>query len=290
MTHIALNPADYAAHILEWYLDAGVDICLQDMPENRLRDILAEREAEKQDAKAPSEETALVKPVRGENTVQPSLLGTSETRKAAIDLASKANSLEALKQTIQDFDGIELKQTATHMVFSDGNPDADIMLVGEAPGADEDRIGKPFVGVSGQLLDRILKYASLFRESEETHNSIYISNILNWRPPGNRTPTQGEIETSLPFIEKHILLAKPKLLVFCGGVSAKSLLHRNEGISKLRGKWHDWTPSIPALADPAFKPIPAIATYHPSYLLRTPIQKKLVWQDMIGLMKKMESL
>src|SRR5262249_7051997 len=132
-----------------------------------------------------------------------------------------------------------IRKTATNTVFCDGNPASPVMLVGEAPGADEDRLGRPFVGVSGQLLDRILKCIDLDRAQEDPARAIYISNILNWRPPGNRTPSPAEIEVSLPFIERHIMLAKPKLIILCGGVSAKALLGREEGISRLRKTWHD---------------------------------------------------
>lgn len=163
------------------------------------------------------------------------------------------------------------------------------MLVGEAPGADEDRLGKPFVGASGQLLDRIMKYIDLDRGESDPQKAIYISNILNWRPPGNRTPNPAEIEVSLPFIEKHIALIKPKILILCGGVAAKALLGRTEGISRLRKTWHDYKPQTKGLNvdDPA---IPAIATYHPAYLLRTPVQKKAVWADMLSIDQKRKEL
>jgi DNA polymerase len=154
------------------------------------------------------------------------------------------------------------------------------MIVGEAPGADEDRIGKPFVGVSGQLLDRILACIGLARTAEDPADAVYISNILNWRPPGNRTPTDAEVDISRPFIERHIALVKPRLLVFAGGVSAKGLLNSTDSISKMRGKWHDYRPATPGIADDG-APIPALATYHPAYLLRTPSQKKAVWADML---------
>jgi DNA polymerase len=221
------------------------------------------------------------------------LLGASEARVEAERLAAQAATLEELSATIADFDGIALKKTATNMVFADGNPKAPVMLIGEAPGADEDRLGKPFVGVSGQLLDKILAAAGLDRQAEEPEKAVYISNILNWRPPGNRTPSPAEIEVSLPFIERHIQLVKPRILILCGSVSAKALLSSEESVSRLRKiGWHDYCPRDRGNTQTHKKPdvIPAIVTYHPSYLLRTPAQKKAVWADMIALIQKREAL
>ncbi len=174
--------------------------------------------------------------------------------------------LEALRQACNNFDGCGLKKTASNMVFSDGNPDADIMLIGEAPGADEDRQGKPFVGVSGQLLDRMMASIGLNR------SSLYISNIILWRPPGNRTPTTEETAAFLPIMKRHIQLVAPKVIVTLGGSSTKALLGTQDGILKCRGKWHEF--------DHGNGTIPLLATLHPAYLLRTPGQKALAWQDL----------
>jgi len=173
------------------------------------------------------------------------------------------------------------------MIFSDGNHKANIMLIGDAPGADDDRMGKPFVGEVGQLMDKILKCIDLDRSEEDPSKSVYISNILNWRPPGNRTPSPAEIEVSLPFIERHIQLVQPKILILCGSIPAKSLLGSTSGISRLRKTWHEYLPQTEKLK--SGKPIHAIATYHPSYLLKTPQQKKSVWHDMLMLQKKMQN-
>jgi uracil-DNA glycosylase len=248
---------------LEWQLEAGADEALADEPEDK-------RTRGSEDSKPQRSSPPVLRS-------SDSLLGTSEATKEAIKLAAQANTLEELREAIATFDGLALKKTATNLVFSDGNKDAPIMLVGEAPGADEDRLGKPFVGVSGQLLDRILKYIELDRNENDPARSLYISNILNWRPPGNRTPSPAEIEVCLPFIERHIQLIKPKLLIFAGGVAAKSLLGRAEGISRLRNQWHDYIPQTAELAE-GIPVIPALATYHPAYLLRTPGQKRAVWQ------------
>ncbi len=184
-------------------------------------------------------------------------------------LAQQCQTLEELKEVMTQFNGCALKQTAMNTVFADGNPQAPIMVVGEAPGADEDIQGKPFVGLSGQLLDRILATIGLNR------TNTYISNIVPWRPPGNRQPTTQEIALCQPFIERHIELVKPKLLLLVGGVSAKTLLNTSEGIMKLRGRWHAYQ-----TADLS-EPIKALATFHPAYLLRSPGQKAQVWRDML---------
>jgi len=158
-----------------------------------------------------------------------------------------------------------------NLVFADGNPQAKVMVIGEGPGAQEDRQGLPFVGVSGQLLDRMLGCIGLDR------TTVYITNVLFWRPPGNRTPTASEIATCLPFVERHIELVDPDYLLFVGGISAKTLLGRSEGILKLRGRWAHY--QHVGLA----RPIPAMASLHPAYLLRQPAQKRLAWRDLLAL-------
>lgn len=262
---------------LQWHIDIGADEALADEPRSM---------TQTPDIHSIKKEPALI-PLNPPDlpSSSPPLAGTHELRSKAIEAARAAATLEELREAIANFDGLDIKRTATNMVFCDGHPDAPVMLVGEAPGADEDRIGKPFVGVSGQLLDRILKWINLDRMQEDPARAIYISNILNWRPPGNRTPAPAEVEICLPFIERHIALKKPKLLILCGGVSAKALLGTEESISRLRNKWHDYRPRTPGICDEP-QSIPAIATYHPSYLLRTPSQKKAVWQDMLALQDK----
>jgi uracil-DNA glycosylase family 4 len=184
------------------------------------------------------------------------------------------NSLEDLQKALESFQGCALKDTALHTVFSDGNPESSIMLIGEAPGADEDRLGKPFVGLSGQLLDQIIGTLGLNRRH------VYITNIIPWRPPGNRPPTLEETRACLPFVKKHIALINPKILIFVGGTAAKTLLHTQEGITKLRGRWVDYSGQEGHL-------IPSLALYHPDYLLRYPSKKKVVWQDMLLLMMRL---
>lgn len=219
--------------------------------------------------------------LRPSNAFSPSTHKTTITPKTpkipAVDMdittqqkVKNATSLVELRQLIENFDACPLKLTATHTVFSDGQSDAPVMLIGEAPGAEEDKQGKPFVGLSGQLLDRILASIGLTREK-----NVYISNILSWRPPGNRAPTTQEIALCLPFIQRHIELIQPKVLILLGATATKSILQTNEGIMKIRGQWIDFeTPFT------QFK-VPTMATFHPAFLLRSPGQKRFVWQDFL---------
>lgn len=193
---------------------------------------------------------------------------------AAARLAAEAADLAALKAAIAAADS-PLKDTATNLVFSDGVPESGLMLVGEAPGADEDRLGRPFVGVSGQLLDRMFASIGLERSRD-----FYVTNILPWRPPGNRTPTDAEITLFLPFVLRHIALVQPRHLVLLGGVSAKTLLRAKEGITRLRGRWHRMEAEGEAL--------PALATLHPAYLLRSPAAKRDAWSDLILLRRTLD--
>lgn len=201
-----------------------------------------------------------------------------QARAEAVHLASSAKTLDELKKAISEFEGIQIKRHATNLVFGQGNVSARVMVVGEAPGADEDAQGLPFVGASGQLLDKMLSAIGLDRHEADVDRSVYITNILNWRPPGNRTPTPAEIEISLPFIERHIALVKPDILILAGAVSARTLLGTEEGITKLRGKWRDYTPlSLPTDLGHAACAMPV---YHPSFLLRTPTKKREAWEDL----------
>ncbi len=204
---------------------------------------------------------------------------SGEALQSASALAAGANSLDELRAALSSFDGCALKKTATNLVFADGNPAARVMFIGEAPGADEDRQGLPFVGVSGQLLDRMIGHIGLTRAE-----SAYITNVLFWRPPGNRTPTPGEIGACLPFVERHIELIDPAVIVLVGGISAKTMLARSEGITRLRGQWHSY--ETPRMS----RPVPIIATFHPAYLLRSPGQKREAWRDLLAIQAKMEEL
>lgn len=191
-------------------------------------------------------------------------------------LAASATSLDELKAALNAFDTCPLKATAKNLVFADGNPEAKIMLVGESPGRDEDLQGVPFVGQAGQLLDRMLAAIGYDR------SHVYITNALPWRPPGNRQPTPQELAMCAPFLERHIELVQPKVLMLVGGVSAKQLLATHDGIMKIRGKWKNVK-----LGD---LEIPAMPILHPAYLLRMPAHKKLAWADLQDFRDRANSL
>jgi uracil-DNA glycosylase len=272
------NPID----ILRFYAEAGVDLALEEAPVDRfaLSRAQAEAVAQRQEAArqrrtepppaTPPPRRASAPPAAVRPAEPPSLTVPSDAAiMAAREAAATAQTLDALRETLASFEGCNLRFTATNLVFSDGNPEARVMFVGEAPGMEEDLQGLPFVGRSGQLLDRMIKAIGLDR------SSAYIANVVPWRPPGNRTPTPQETEICRPFIERQIALADPDFLIFLGGASAKQLLKTNEGILRLRGKWRDY--------DTGLRKIRAMATLHPAYLLRQPLQKKLAWRDLLSL-------
>ncbi|HEX3983263.1 MAG TPA: uracil-DNA glycosylase [Acidisoma sp.] len=194
----------------------------------------------------------------------------------AASLAAAAATREELRVAIAGFEGCALRDTATNLVFADGNPAARIMLVGEAPGAEEDRAGLPFVGASGQLLNRMLGSIGLDR------GSVLITNILPWRPPGNRTPTEAEIATCLPFVLRHIELVAPDYLLLLGATAVRAITGHTQGIRRIRGRWQAL--SLPGLE----RPIPTLPTYHPAYLLRTPLAKREAWADLLQLQEKLD--
>ena len=193
-------------------------------------------------------------------------------------IAAACADLAALRAALAAFDGCALKHTATNLVFADGNPSASVMFIGEAPGADEDREGLPFVGAAGKLLDRMLAAIGLDR------TQAYITNILPWRPPGNRKPTPNEYAICLPFVRRHIELVAPKVLVLIGGTSAAALLGTGEGITRIRGRWHQYRsdPERPSA------PIPTMPTFHSAYLLRTPALKRDSWRDLIEIRRRLD--
>lgn len=202
----------------------------------------------------------------------------AEPAQSARALAAQAQTIEALAQLVANFDACPLKRTATNTVFADGNPEAPVLIVGEAPGADEDRIGKPFVGRAGQLLDRMLAAIGLDR------TGVQITNVIYWRPPGNRKPTAPEIASCLPFVFRHIVLSRPKVLVLAGGTAASTLLDTTEGITRLRGRWFDL--AVPGLDTP----LPTLPMFHPAFLLRTPERKREAWRDLLALKAKLQEL
>jgi DNA polymerase len=227
--------------------------------------------------------TPMPQPTMRSPTPTSPLVTQDEVAASAQSLAESVADLPALREALAAFDGCSLKTTATNLVFGVGQTPADVMLIGEAPGRDEDREGMPFVGVSGQLLDVMLNYVDLNR-----NKNIYITNIVPWRPPGNRNPTDAEIAACLPFLARHIALVAPRILVFLGATAAKTLLDHSEGITKLRGKWYEY--AAPALEDAGLAPIPAMATLHPAYLLRQPAQKRAAWKDLLSVRQRLDTL
>jgi DNA polymerase len=208
--------------------------------------------------------------------MQPLALET-DTIGRAMELAAAANSLAELKIALESFDGCPLKKTATNTVFADGNPDHRIMLIGEAPGRDEDRIGKPFVGRAGQLLDKMLAAIHLDRAK-----NAYITNVINWRPPDNRDPTPEEAAMCLPFLRRHIELVNPGIIILLGAVSARHVMGKTDGIMRLRGKWLEYHVNGAM--------VPVMPTLHPAYLLRRAADKKLAWRDLQAIEDKIKSL
>ncbi len=254
---------------LRWSVEMGADEAIGEQPVNRY---------------AVSEPITASVPVSAKlsepkvQSMERAPLAPSQGIADSLAAAAAASNLEELRNAIAAFEGCALKQTATNLVFADGNPEADVMILGEAPGAEEDRRGVPFVGASGQLMDRMLAAIGLDR------TTAYISNILFWRPPGNRNPTTAEVAACMPFVQRHIALVRPRVLVFVGGASAKAMLDRKEGIMRLRGKWYEYGgQGLP-------EPIPALATFHPAYLLRSPGQKRAAWHDLLLLRSRLDEL
>jgi len=263
-----------AAEALRWWIRSSVAEALDETPRNRFADSLAENrdlrgapnlpESRRRASPADSE-NGLRTPQSAQASLPPD---ASETSARA--LAKAARDLETLQAAMADFDGCALRRTATQLVFADGVPGSRVMFVGEAPGGEEDRTGRPFVGRAGQLLDRMLGAIGLDRQT------VYIANVVPWRPPGNRTPTPQETQICLPFIERQIDLADPEYLVCLGGSAMRSLLAVQAGILRMRGSWF-------AYRRPNGREIRALAMLHPAFLLRQPAHKRFAWADMRAL-------
>ncbi len=253
---------------LAWYVEAGADEAIGEAPVDRFA-----HSGEKATESAPSSDP----PVQPSVPPPAKLIARDALEATARELALSADTVEDLARTFAAFDGCDLKLTAKNFVFADGNPDARIMFIGEAPGAEEDRQGLPFVGPAGRLLDLMLAAIGLDR------SDAYITNILPWRPPGNRNPTDAETTACLPFIERHIELARPQILIPVGGTAAKALLNTREGIMKLRGRWLIY-------ATPRMEAVPTRAILHPAYLLRSPAQKRDTWRDLIAIKRRLDEI
>src|SRR5580698_2981835 len=279
------NPKD-ARDLLAFYVEAGADALLGEEPVDRMADEIAPPPARGR----PDSEAV---PVGGSNQRTVSQLGLTPDRlqrsgpppaaegkalvspdaatMAAREAARTAANLDDLRKLLENFEGCSLRNTATQLVFADGNPEGRLMFVGEAPGYEEDVSGKPFVGRSGKLLDRMIEAIGLDR------TKVYIANVVSWRPPGNRTPTPQETAICLPFIRRQIELANPDILVCLGGPSMQTLLGTKDGITRMRGRWFPF--------DTGSREIRAMATFHPAFLLRSPLQKRLSWRDFLAIKK-----
>lgn len=258
----------------------GVDEAIGETPVNRFASANPDGRLPRAPAgrrSVPSSGEATEKAPAGPGAAAPTfdLTAPGESAHGARALAAACTTIDALVEAIRSFEGCALKQTAANTVVYDGNPEAELMLIGEAPGAEEDRQGLPFVGPAGRLLDRMLAAIGLDR------GGAYITNILYWRPPGNRIPTAEEIGICLPFAERQIELVAPRVVVFVGGISAKAMLGRGEGITKLRGQWLRYqTRRMPA-------PVDATAMYHSAFLLRQPGRKREAWRDLLAIKAKL---
>jgi uracil-DNA glycosylase len=242
---------------LNWLVEAGADEAIADAPMNRLAAM----------AQVAPMKVVISRPAVPARAPSPLLPAAGDAIGGAMAAAAAANSLEELQAALQAFDGCGLKRTATNTVFADGVAHAPVMLIGEAPGREEDRVGKPFVGRAGQLLDKMLASIGLDRKT-----NAYITNVINWRPPDNRDPSPEEAASCLPFLRRHIELANPQVIILLGAVAARHVVGVSDGIMKLRGRWMDYRVGE--------RMVPLMPTLHPAYLLRQPAHKKLAWRDL----------
>jgi len=277
-----------AAALLRFYRDIGVDTLVAETPFDRFAQSEAEfarprpEPASQRPEPAPQKAAPAPKPAAQRMAPSPkpvvaqplAALSLDAAAASARELAASAQTLDELRARLAAFDGCALKNSATQLVFSDGAPDARVMLIGEGPGADEDRIGKPFVGRAGQLLDKMLAAIGLDR------TKVYIANVVPWRPPGNRTPTPHELALCYPFVRRQIELVAPDFLVLLGACAAQTILDEKEGIMRLRGHWRDYACEN--------KMIRALPMLHPAYLLRAPLKKAEAWRDLRALKKAMD--
>lgn len=264
---------------LEWHIELGAGEAIGETPVDRYA--AAEAAALRQEqARAKREKAADARIAALDAPAQPAAprgVDPAEAVAIAERAAAAAGTLEELRAAMEAFDLCDLREGARQLVFADGNPGAEAMIVGEAPGRDEDREGKPFVGRAGQLLDRMLEAAGLSRSSEDPGAAVYITNVLPWRPPGNRDPSSEEIAMLRPFVARHVALAGPRVLMLMGNISCFAALDRR-GITRLRGNWVEaWG-------------VPALPAFHPAYLLRNPQAKREAWSDMLEFRARLRNI
>ena len=254
---------------LGWLVEAGADEAVRDTPVDRFAPVPGTAGSARTGATP-----APLRPPERQPTA--AALPASDAIGSAIEIAARCQTLSELKAALESFDGCALKSSATHTVFADGTPEHGIMCIGEAPGRDEDRIGLPFVGRAGKLLDRMLAAIGLDR------TKVYIVNVLPWRPPDNRNPEPTEVAKCIPFLRRHIELAQPKILILLGAVAMRHVVGHAEGIMRLRGNWLEY--------HVGGHMIPVMPTLHPAYLLRRPVDKRLAWRDLQAIASRIETL
>jgi DNA polymerase len=274
-----LDPAEARA-ALKWLVEAGADEALADAPIDRFA-VAAEAAQAAPVVATPRARAPEPLPQRASEPLPQRAPASFAVPTVAVggarEIAAQCKTLGELKAAVEAFDGCALKVTAKNTVFADGHPDASVMLIGEAPGRDEDLQGLPFVGRSGHLLDRMLNAIGLDRAS-----SAYITNVIFWRPPGNRPPTPEEAAICAPFLLRHIELKQPKVLLLLGGTPVKHVLNVEEGITRIRGRWGRFVANGVE--------IPTLPTFHPAYLLRQSSAKRQAWQDLLSLKLKLREL
>jgi DNA polymerase len=275
---MALDKAEALA-ALAWLLDAGADETLQDDPVDRFSIVTPKAAAPIPQSMRPAPE--VIRSRAGSPKPSPPKAATlavaTDSIGRATEIAANCNSLAELKAALEAFEGSALKKLATNTVFADGTPDCRIMLIGEAPGREEDLAGLPFVGRAGKLLDKMLAAIGLDRKA-----NAYITNVINWRPPENRDPSPEEAAICLPFLRRHIELVEPEIIIVLGAVAARHVMGRTDGIMRLRGKWLEYHVNG--------RMVPVMPTLHPAYLLRRATDKKLAWRDLQEIDQKIKSL
>ncbi len=278
--------------LLEIQKDFGADWVFSGEPNSNMG--IVEKTLTKSVSNVPNVNTSISEMAKKKNNTAPQSeisvnvsshsTSTEEWIKKAKELADGCDNLDELKKVISSFYGLSIKKTATNTVFGEGNRSSKLMLIGEAPGENEDLEGRPFCGVSGRLLDAMFKHVGYTRNGDTEDNSFYITNSIFWRPPGNRKPTPEEIAICKPFVEKHIALIKPQVIVLIGATATYSVLGNKDSISLLKRSVHQYSSEL------LKKPISTFAIYHPSFLLRQPAQKKNAWFDLLKIKKFFETL
>ena len=278
--------------LLEWQLEMGADEAIADQAINWFEHVGTPVQLNKPAHRADFASRISAKKAPGNFRPAVGAMGTTSAARPVVSskdsagdarkLAASCQSVEELTKALTTYDACPLSRTATNLCFTDGNIAAHTLLIGEAPGRDEDLQGKPFVGRSGQLLDKMLKFIDLSRASDDPKQSVLITNTVFWRPPGNRKPTEAEMLMCMPFVTRLIELVKPKRIVCLGATPAHRLTGETRGITRLRGRWFTYRAGETE--------IPLLATLHPSYLLRQPVQKSLAWRDFISLKQRINEL